>query len=270
MDPSAYKLLSHREHVLLRPGMYVGSVEPDSCVGWVLGQEEGGARMTQRELRYVPALFKVFDEVLVNAIDHAVRLKTQHAGASSSATPSEDGSESAAGPTKRRRLEQPAVRKISVAVDRATGVLEVMNDGAGIDVEQHPEHGCYVPELIFGHLLSSANYDDEAAAAAGGRTVGGQNGIGAKACNIFAKWFEVETVDATRKRIYTQRWEDNMSVCRPPVVKACAKKPYTRVRFLPDYARLGVPGGLDADNAALMERRAYDACAVTDPEVAVW
>lgn len=35
------------------------------------------------------------------------------------------------------------------------------NDGAGVPVEVHKEHGVYVPELIFGHLLTSSNYDDK-------------------------------------------------------------------------------------------------------------
>ena len=35
------------------------------------------------------------------------------------------------------------------------------NNGDGVPVEMHKEEGVYVPELIFGHLLTSSNYNDE-------------------------------------------------------------------------------------------------------------
>lgn len=142
------------------------------------------------------------------------------------------------------------------------------NDGDGIPVEEHPDHpGIWVPELIFGHMLTSANYND---ANGTDRMIGGQNGIGAKACNIFSTWFEIETVDGTSKKLYIQRFEDNMAKVHPPTIKACKKKPYTRVTFLPDYARFGMSQGLADDAHALIMRRVYDATAITDADVAVF
>ncbi len=38
--------------------------------------------------------------------------------------------------------------------------IRVWNSGDGIPVEMHKTEGVYVPELIFGHLLTSSNYDD--------------------------------------------------------------------------------------------------------------
>jgi DNA topoisomerase-2 len=254
-DAAAFKKLTQREHVLARPGMYIGSVEAETCAAWVvdLDATEGPRMKLREDLSYVPGLFKIYDEIVVNAVDHATRLKRQRAAGG-------EGADAIC-----------PVKRIAVGIDRATGVIEVTNDGDGIPVEMHPEHKCYVPELIFGHLLTSANYDDEAEAASaeGGRTIGGQNGIGAKACNIFCKWFEVETVDRVRKKVYVQRFEDNMSRALPPSIKACAKKPYMTVRFLPDYERFGLGGGLTDDMYALMTRRVYDATAVTDADVAV-
>ena len=46
----------------------------------------------------------------------------------------------------------------------------------------------WVPELIFGHLLTSSNYNDQEK-----KVVGGRNGYGAKLCNIFSTEFIVET-----------------------------------------------------------------------------
>ena len=236
---STYRKLDHRAHVLLRPGMYVGSVEPDTCNTWVY--DATADKMVFRQIQYIPALYKIFDEILMNAIDHSVRLKRN--ASSSSVNP---------------------VKNIKVEIDRTSGTIKVWNDGDGIDVVLHPEHNCYVPELIFGHLLTSANYDDDDAE----RIIGGQNGIGAKACNIFSSSFIVETVDAGRKKIYTQRFCNNMQTADKPIVKACAKKPYTCITFTPDYARFG-NGSLSDDMYALMVKRVHDATAVTDADVSV-
>lgn len=233
-----YRKLDHREHVLQRPHMYIGSVEQDACKTWVATAE---GVVECKETTYVPGLYKIFDEILVNAVDHATRLR---------------GDANA--------LHQ--VKAIKVTIERESGFIEVWNDGDGIDVEVHPEHGVYIPELIFGHLLTSANYDDKEE-----KIIGGQNGIGAKACNVFSKHFVLETVDAKRKKLYTQHFRDNMSVREKPEVKSCAKKPFTRIRFLPDYPRFGCPKGLLTDDMyALLKKRVYDVCAVTQADVAVW
>lgn len=241
---SMYKKLNHREHVLLRPGMYVGSIESDATYAWVFDLDTN--KMVWRQIQYVPALYKIFDEILMNAVDHVVRLKKQAV----------DGTKAVG----------TFVKNIRVNIDRDTGTIKVVNDGDGIDVVMHPEHDCYVPELIFGHLLTSVNYDDGEESE---RTIGGQNGIGAKACNIFSSAFVVETVDATRKKIYTQKFCDNMSTVGKPEVKSCSKKPYTSITFTPDYERFGMPNGLTDDMYSLMVKRVYDATAVTDSDVAV-
>jgi DNA topoisomerase II len=45
-------------------------------------------------------------------------------------------------------------------VNRERNVISVENNGKGIPVAVHAKEGVYVPELIFGHLLTSSNYDD--------------------------------------------------------------------------------------------------------------
>ena len=76
-------------------------------------------------------------------------------------------------------------------------------------------------------------------------------------------------MDAARKKVYTQRFEDNMTIVGKPKILSCSKKPYTRVTFLPDYARFGLANGLDDDMHSLIVRRVYDVTAVTGPEVNV-
>lgn len=68
-----YQKKSQLEHILLRPDTYIGSVERITDQMWVCEQkpaEEGQEptyRMVQREISYVPGLYKIFDEILVNA-----------------------------------------------------------------------------------------------------------------------------------------------------------------------------------------------------------
>ena len=65
---------------------------------------------------------------------------------------------------------------------------------------------CYVPEMIFGHLLTGDNYDDNEK-----KTTGGRNGYGAKLTNIFSKKFIIETADKTVGQKFQQVFEENMS-----------------------------------------------------------
>lgn len=226
-----YIKLNQREHVLLRPGMYVGSIDTDKVSTWVY---KNG--MIKREIGLIPGLYKIFDEILTNSLDHA----------------------------NRARDTNNPVRNIKVNIDRSTGSVSVWNDGSGVEVVMHPEHDMYVPELIFGHLLSGSSYNDEE-----DRTTAGMNGLGCKLTSIFSSSFLLETVDADRKLQYKQLWSNNMSERTDPIISGCAKKSYTSVTFQPDYPRFKM-SGLTDDMYDLMMKRSYDACAMTDSNVNVW
>lgn len=88
---------------------------------------------------------------------------------------------------------------IKVNIDRTTNTISVFNNGCGIPVEIHQKEQIYVPELIFGHLLTSSNYDDDEK-----KIVGGRNGYGAKLANIFSTEFIVETSDKASGNKYKQ------------------------------------------------------------------
>jgi DNA topoisomerase-2 len=248
---SKYRRLDPREHVLLRPGMYIGPVTQDVVSTYVVPSYDGpagSAQIVKREVKYVPGLYKIFDEILVNAIDHSTSLqrKAKETGGAGSVN---------------------VVRAIKVTIDRSTSRISVENDGDGIDVAMHPEYHIYIPELIFGHMLTSSNYNDDEGVE---RVVGGQNGIGAKACNIFSKEFTIETVDARTHKRYVQTFRDNMTVREvPKITSAASKKPFTKITFVPDLARFGMTK-LDNDIVSLFARRCYDACALTDKDVSVY
>ena len=145
-----YQKLTQHQHILQRPDTYVGSIESDTQEMWVMDADEG--RMKKRKLEYTPGLYKIFDEILVNATDNKVR--------------------------------DPTMVTLRVDIDQEAGCIRVYNDGNGIPVEMHKEEGVYVPELIFGHLLTSSNYND-----AEKKVTGGRNGYGAKvSLFLFPYW----------------------------------------------------------------------------------
>ena len=155
------------------------------------------------------------------------------------------------------KVRDASMDAVRVSVDAAAGWISVWNNGAGVPVEIHKKEGVYVPELIFGHLLTSSNYDD-----AQKKVTGGRNGYGAKLANVFSTKFLVETADGSRKRAYRQEFGANMSVVGPAEVSACSSKDnWTRVSFAPDFARFGMDG-LDDDALALFRKRTYDLAGV--------
>lgn len=88
---------------------------------------------------------------------------------------------------------------LKVNIDVENGVISVHNNGTGIPIEMHATENMYVPELIFGNLLTSSNYDDSER-----KVTGGRNGYGAKLCNIFSQEFTVETGDSNKGLKYKQ------------------------------------------------------------------
>ena len=236
-----YKKHELRSHIYSLPDTYIGSIEPSSIETYVFNDTK--KKMEKRELLYIQGLYKIYDEIIVNAIDQSMRLKTEM----------ENG-----------RPDIKPLKTIRITIDQSTGYIEVMNDGDGIDVEMHPTYNVLIPELIFGELLTSTNYNAEEE-----RLWGGRNGYGSKLTNIFSKEFIIETVDHRRSKMYQQRFYDNMKSRDKAKIKASTKTPYTKIRFLPDYERFGLKG-ITNDTYDLFRRRAFDVCATTDPAVSVY
>ncbi len=225
-----YQKLTQLEHIIKRPDTYIGSVERTDQKMWVYNKAE--KLMENRTVNFVPGLYKIFDEILVNAADNSQRDST--------------------------------MSHLKVTVDRATGEISVENNGKGIPVEMHDKENCYIPELIFGHLLTGSNYDDKEM-----KTVGGRNGYGAKLTNIFSMRFTIELQDSKNGKRYKQTWTDNMSNMEKAKITSNKTADFVRVTFLPDYQRFGMEAGIDDDLEGLIYRRVYD-MAGTMTGVKVW
>ncbi|KAJ8748764.1 hypothetical protein K2173_011319 [Erythroxylum novogranatense] len=212
-----YQKKSQLEHILLRPDTYVGSIEKHTQNLWVYD----GDKMVQRSVTYVPGLYKIFDEILVNAADNKQR--------------------------------DPSMSQVKVLIDVENNLISVYNNGDGVPVEIHKEEGVYVPELIFGHLLTSSNYDDTVK-----KTTGGRNGYGAKLTNIFSTEFVIETADGKRQKKYKQVFTNNMGKKSEPAITKCKEtENWTKVSFKPDLAKFNMTH-LEDDVVALMKKRVVD------------
>ena len=215
-----YERLSHVEHILKRPDTYVGSLAPESSAHWV---RSGAGLFGHDTVSVSTGLVKIFDEVLVNAIDQY-------------------------------SLHPKKVSKIEIATGK--DFVFVRNYGVSIPIKKHETEKdskgapLWIPELIFGHLLTSSNYNDEEQ-----RVTGGRNGYGAKLANVFSSKFNIKISDG--KKIYMQTWTDNMSKVEPPDIVTSPDKicPYVSITFYPDWKRFGGPG----DFAKLVEKRTWDA-----------
>uniref|UniRef100_A0A7N8WP82 DNA topoisomerase 2 n=1 Tax=Mastacembelus armatus TaxID=205130 RepID=A0A7N8WP82_9TELE len=212
-----YQKKTQLEHILLRPDTYIGTVEPITQQMWVFDEDIG---MNQREITYVPGLYKIFDEILVNAADNKQRDKNMTA--------------------------------IKITIDPESNTISIWNNGKGIPVVEHKDEKMYVPALIFGHLLTSSNYDDEER-----KVTGGRNGYGAKLCNIFSTKFTVETACKEYRHSFKQTWQNNMTKTSEPKIKFFDGDDFTCVTFQPDLSKFKMEK-LDKDIVALLTRRAYD------------
>ena len=179
-----------------------------------------GEELRYREVKYVPGLYKIFDEILVNAADNKQNDKNMDL--------------------------------IKVNIDKAKGEISVWNNGSGIPIEIHAKYKIYIPEMIFGNLLTSSNYNDEEQ-----KVTGGRNGYGAKLCNIFSTSFSLETAHSKSKKLYRQTWTDNMSKMGKANITQQKGQDYTQVTFRPDFQKFKMDG-MDDDFEALVKRRVYD------------
>lgn len=228
-----YKKLTQREHVLERPGMYIGSVKKQMEELWVARETEDGIpRMEKVMVEYSPGFMKIFDEVLTNATDHSFRDST--------------------------------VTTIKVEYSKETGEISVWNNGSGVPIQLHKEHNIYVPELIFGHLLSGSNYDDTNV-----RTGAGTNGLGSKLSNIYSTKFMVETIDSDEKKKFVQEFSNNMTERTKAKITSNSSKSYTKITFLPDYSRFDMEG-LEDDTILLIRKRVLDCIACTNGNVQIY
>jgi len=225
-----YQKLTHIQHILKRPGMYIGTTDKITSKHYIWDEKE--EKIKEKEINYSPGMYKIFDEIIVNSYDQTIRDKT--------------------------------VSKIKVSFNDK-GEISIYNDGKGIDVVMHPKEKIYVPELIFGHLMTSSTFDESKI-----RITGGIHGLGAKLTAIYSTKFKVEIGDSENKKEFIQEYKKNLSIKSKPIIRKYDKKTgYVKITFTPDFKYFKTDG-LDDDILSLMKRRVYDLCALTDKKISIY
>ncbi|ELA42465.1 uncharacterized protein VICG_00564 [Vittaforma corneae ATCC 50505] len=215
-----YQKKTPKEHILLRPDTYIGAIDKDVQQMYVWDDEK--KKVVCKSVSYVPGLYKIFDEILVNAADNKMR--------------------------------DPKMNILRVDISKEQNQISIFNNGSGIPVKIHAKENVYVPELIFGHLLTGSNYDDNEK-----KITGGRNGYGAKLCNIFSTEFIVETADKSVKKKYYQRFTKNMDNTEEPIIERYTGEEFTKITFKPDLKRFKM-AELEDDIISLLKKRVYDMC----------
>ena len=184
MAKSKYVKLTQREHILKRSETYVGSKITEEVEMYVVKNNDlKNIEIEKKLVKHNPAFIKLFDEILTNASDQAIRTNK--------------------------------VKIIKINIDNTK--ISIENDGPTIPIEMHPEEKVYNPELIFSHLLTGENYDDTEK-----RMVGGKNGLGAKLVNVFSKKFKVECSDGKQLyRQWTKN--NMLTIDAPEIIKKADK-----------------------------------------------
>jgi DNA topoisomerase-2 len=229
-----YQKKTDKQHILDNPDTYIGSVENVDADMWVF--DDASQKIALKTIEYIPGLYKLFDEGIVNCRDHVIRM------------------------IQSTMLEKKFVTHIDIDITE-DGTITLTNDGNGIDIAKHPEYDVWIPEMIFGHLRTSTNYNKDEK-----KIVGGKNGFGFKLVLIWSEYGRVETVDHVRGLKYVQEFRKNLDEICPPSITKSSVKPYTKVSFKPDYRRLGIQG-LTSDMLSLLKKRIYDIGAITDHSI---
>jgi DNA topoisomerase-2 len=237
MDLNNYQRKTHREHILDLPDTYIGSVT--TATEEVFLRDEDSFKAATIPVN--PGFYKLVDELLVNAHDQVIRLRQKAATALKGAV--------------------DPVKNITIKCDAEQFVIT--NDGEPIDVAEHPEHKVWIPQMIFGELLTSANYNKDEK-----KLVGGKNGYGVKLVNIFAREMAVEVIDQPRGLTYSQVFKKNMTQIEKPIIKKSKHKSLVSVSWMPDFARFGMVN-ITEEMQHLIERRVYDLAMTLGKEVKV-
>lgn len=220
--------LDDREHILAKPGMFIGDTTYTSSVERVWD----GSQIQHYQINYSAGFERIFMEILHNTIDNAIISRAQGI--------------------------DPGRTSITVSSD----TIRIKNEGRPISVRSMvsiTENGVTsslpTPSAIFGKLRTSSNFSTNREV----KDTSGTHGYGAKLTNVFSVYFNVECFNALEKVYFSQTWTDNMKNVGEIIIKPYdGTSSHTIVTFKPDFHRFGM-SNIDNGCMALLQRHAIDA-----------
>lgn len=207
-----YQVLDEISHIRKRTGMYAGSVSLQTTQEWVYNAET--KKMEKQEISYIPALVKIFSEILDNAIDES-------------------------------RRAPDVLDSIRVSFEE-DGTICVQDNGRGIPVEIHRETGQYIAETVFSNLRAGSNFNDDE-----DQQLVGTNGVGSTLTSVLSTRFKVESCDG--KKVLRQEFWNGMRERSEPVIKSDTKN-RTKITFTPDYEFFKLPGLTDGNKLRMIKK----------------
>jgi DNA topoisomerase-2 len=187
--------------------MYLGSTASESLERFVVGK--------WKSINYVPALNKMVDEIIDNAIDEAIRTKFKHAN------------------------------QISVSVKG--NAISIEDNGRGIPQEIVTDHtGDKVvrPVAAWTKTNAGTSFDDS-------RTTIGANGVGSACTNFMSSKFVGETWQ--KKNLVKVQCKDGAN--KISVSNSSKDGNGTRVTFTPDFTLFGIDNISDVNTEELIQDR---------------
>jgi DNA topoisomerase-2 len=200
LNADDFKGLTDKGHIYQITDTYIGSDEQTEREEWVFRFAKN--QLEKRKITVSQAVERLFLEILSNAGDNAFASRNS------------------------------GVDPGAIEITMTDQVISIKNGGLPIPVEINKEMNLYAPEMIFGVLRTSSNYDPNII-----RMGCGRNGFGAKLVNIFSKEFKIDVADNIRKKRYRQVWRNNMDIREAPLIEAYTGPSYVEVTYLMDFKR---------------------------------
>jgi len=221
------QILSDIEHVLKRPSMYCGNINEETYNTYVYEND----KIIQKDTPQIPALLKLFDEIISNSLDEAIRTSFKYA------------------------------TKIKVTFNEKTGSVTVEDNGRGLPIEFNEEFKKWTPEIIFTHLKAGSNFDDD-----NKEMLVGQYGVGGSLVPIFSRKFSIDTCNGVKR--YKQTFENHLQIKNKPVI-VDSKNHYTNITYEPNYDYFKVSDEVRENLALLYKKRVKD-LSFAYPEITFW
>ena len=201
------KVLSDREHVLLRPQMYLGGVEKMTERAFILNNTN---KIANTDIEYVPVLTRMCFEIINNSIDEYIRTNGGFA------------------------------TEIKIHI-KENKIVTIRDNGRGLPSNIEENTKLPSPVVCVTQLKAGGNFEHDDVS-----KTQGTNGVGSACVNILSSSFSLDTYDGNVHTLVScddNMDPEKITYAQGKL----GGEPYTQVRFIPDFNRFGVESFGDSE-----------------------